>query len=97
MGIINFVRRFIPDFVVMVKPIHNLLNKDHYFSWTDEVENVFLMINKEIISTPFLAKSYFEKDFIIYTNATKKEIYVILLQCDDQSNEKHVAYMSQSL
>jgi hypothetical protein len=34
MGIINFVHRFVPDFVVMVKPIHNLLKQDRSFSWT---------------------------------------------------------------
>jgi hypothetical protein len=27
MGVINFVRRFVLDFGVMVKPIHNLLRK----------------------------------------------------------------------
>jgi uncharacterized membrane protein YhaH (DUF805 family) len=31
MGIINFVCRFVPNFVVMVKPIHNLLKQDHFF------------------------------------------------------------------
>jgi hypothetical protein len=34
MGVINFVRRFVPDFVVMLKPIHNLLKQDRSFSWT---------------------------------------------------------------
>jgi ribonuclease HI len=97
MGIINFVRRFVPDFVVMVKPIHNLLKQDHSFSWTDDVENAFLRIKKAISSAPVLAKPDFEKDFIIYTNATEEAISAILLQCDDQNNEKHVAYMSQSL
>jgi hypothetical protein len=93
MGIINFV----PDFDVMVKPIHNLLKKYHSFSWIDDVENAFLRIRKEISSMRVLVKSNFEKYFIIYTNATKEEIYVIFLQCDDKNNEKHVAYMSQSL
>jgi hypothetical protein len=32
MGIINFVRRFVLDFAVMVKPIHNLLKQDRSFS-----------------------------------------------------------------
>jgi hypothetical protein len=44
-----------------------------------------------------LAKLDFEKDFIVYTNATKEVVYVILLQCDDWNNEKLVAYMSQIL
>jgi hypothetical protein len=42
-------------------------------------------------------KLNFEKDFVIYTNTIEEAIYVILLQNDDQNNEKHVAYMIQSL
>ena len=56
MGIINFVRRFVPDFSVMVKPIHNLLKKDRSFSWTDDVENDFVRIKKEISYASVLAK-----------------------------------------
>jgi hypothetical protein len=46
MWVINFVRRFVPDFVVMVKPIHNLLKKDPSFSWIDDVKNDFEGIKK---------------------------------------------------
>jgi hypothetical protein len=59
MGIINFVCRFVSDFVIMVKPIHNLLIRYRSFSWTDDIENDFIRIKKEISSTPFLAKSDF--------------------------------------
>jgi hypothetical protein len=31
MGIINFVCRFAPDFVVMVKPIHNIIKQNRSF------------------------------------------------------------------
>jgi hypothetical protein len=61
MGVINFVRRFVPDFFVMVKPIHNLLKQYCSFSWTDDVENDFVGIKKEISSAPVLAKLDFEK------------------------------------
>jgi hypothetical protein len=44
-----------------------------------------------------LAKPDFEKEFTIYTNATEEAIFVVLMQDDGQGNEKHVAYMSQSL
>jgi hypothetical protein len=97
MGVINFVCRFVPDFVVMVKPIHNLLKQDRSFFWTDDVENAFVGIKKVISSAPVLAKPDFEKEFMIYTNATKEGIFVILMQGDDQGNKKLVAYMSQSL
>jgi hypothetical protein len=97
MGIINFVHRFVLNFAIMVKPIHNILNLDRSFSWTNDVDNYFLRVKKEISSTPVLAKPDFEKDFIIYTNATDESISTILLQSDDQNNEKLVTYMSQSL
>jgi hypothetical protein len=97
MGVINFIRRFVPDFVVMVKPIHSLLKQDLFFSWTNDVENAFEGIKKAISSAPVLAKPDFEKEFTIYTNATEEAVSTILIQNDDQGNEKPVAYMSQSL
>jgi hypothetical protein len=97
MGIINFVRRFVPSFFVMVKPIHNILKKDRSFYWTYDAKNSFLRIKKAISSVLVLAKPIFEKYIIIYTNATEEEISTILLQCDDQNNEKPIGYMSQSL
>jgi hypothetical protein len=97
MGVINFIRRFVPDFVVMVKPIHNLLKKERSFSWTNDVENAFVGIMKEISSAPVLAKPYFEREFTISTNANEEAFFAIIMQNDDQGNEKLVAYMSQSL
>jgi hypothetical protein len=49
MGKINFVRRFVPDFTRMVKPIHNMLKQDRSFSWNDDIEKVFIEIKREII------------------------------------------------
>jgi hypothetical protein len=81
----------------MVKSIHNFLKKDHPFSWTNDVENAFEGIKKAISSAPVLVKLDFEKEFTIYTNATEEAVSVVLMQNDDQGNEKPVAYMSQSL
>jgi len=97
MGTINFVRRFVLDFDVIVKPIHSIVKHDHSFSWIDDVKNYFIKINKSISFAPVLAKPDFEKDFIIYTNTTEEAISTILMQNDDQNNEKPVAYMSHIL
>jgi hypothetical protein len=96
MGVNNFVHRFFPDLFMMVKPIHNLLKKDHPFSWTDDVENAFEGIKKTISFSPVLANPDFEKEFTIYTNATEEAVSDVLIQNDVQGNEKPVAYISQS-
>jgi hypothetical protein len=97
MGVINFVHGFVQDFALMVKLIHNLFKQDHSFSWTDDVKNAFEGIKKAISSAPVLVKPDFEKEFTIYINATEEAISAVLMQNDDQGNEKPVAYMSQSL
>jgi hypothetical protein len=76
MGIIKFVHMFATNFSLMVKLIHNLLKKDHSFSWTNDVENAFVRIKKEINYALILVKLDFENDFIIYTNATRKKILI---------------------
>jgi hypothetical protein len=88
MGIINFVCRFVLVFAVMVKPIQNILKQDQSFSWNEDIENDFIRIKKASHSTTVLAKLNFEKYFIIYTNATEEAVSTILIQCDDQNNEK---------
>jgi hypothetical protein len=70
MGIINFVRRFVPNVVVISKPIHNMLKQDQYFSWKEDAQKAFVGIKKAIGSAPVLMKPNFYKDFIIYTNST---------------------------
>jgi hypothetical protein len=83
MGIINFFRRFVPDLAIMAKPIHNILNEDCSFSWIGGIQNAFVRIKKPISSTPVLAKPDFEKDFLVYTNATEEAVSSFCLQCDD--------------
>jgi len=56
-----------------------------------------LWIKKAISSATVLEKPDFEKDFTIYKNSTKDEIYAILVQCDDQNRKKPAGYMSQIL
>jgi len=46
MGTTNFIQRFVSDFVVIVKPIHNILKKDRPFSWIDDVKKDFVRIKK---------------------------------------------------
>jgi len=78
MGIINFVRIFILNLDVVVKPIHNMLKHDQYFSWNEDVEKYFVGIKKSISSASVLAKPDFDKEFIIYTNSTEEAIFAKL-------------------
>lgn len=87
MGKINFVHHFVPDFAQIIKPIHSLLHKDTGFDLNSETQSAFNSIKYVIASTPVLAKHDFNKDFQLYTNATKQAISTILIQINLEDYE----------
>jgi hypothetical protein len=51
---INFVRKFTPDFVEIIKPLQNMIRKDVEFKWDDERKNTFNDIKAAISQAPML-------------------------------------------
>jgi hypothetical protein len=92
-GQINFIRRFVPNFVEFFKPINKLLNKDAHFEWKSEGDFSFQHIKEEITVTPVLGSPIFLKDFIIFYFSSKDTIAVVLLQKNDQGDEKPITFM----
>ncbi|KAH9298369.1 hypothetical protein KI387_030051, partial [Taxus chinensis] len=66
LGRINFVRRFVPDFAALVKPITKMLKKSMAFKWTAEGKESFEAIKEAISQAPTLINLDFSKDFILY-------------------------------
>jgi hypothetical protein len=76
---INFVRRFILNFVDIVKPLNRLLNKDVHFEWENEGKLSLEHIKEAIIVIHVLVSPIFSKDFIIISFASKDTIVGVLL------------------
>jgi len=53
-GILNFVRRFLPDFAMHCSPLFNLLKKNVPFIWSKQCNDAFEMLKKMIVSAPIL-------------------------------------------
>jgi hypothetical protein len=66
-GKINFVRRFVPDFVEIVKPLQWMIKKYVQFKWTSIEKEAFENIKASITVAPSLQSPYFTKDFLLYT------------------------------
>jgi hypothetical protein len=49
LGQINFVRRFVPSFSEMVRPLQNLIKKDTQYHWGPTENQAFNAIKKAII------------------------------------------------
>ena len=75
---INFVRRFIYDFVEIVKPLQEMIKKDSSFMWKNERKEGFDKIKESIVEAPTLRSPNIDKDLILYTFGSDHSIMSML-------------------
>jgi len=85
LGKINFVRRFIPNFVEIVKDLTYMLKKDNDFKWSSKAKFSFEQINKSLGEAPVLVSPNYSKDFLIFSFAYENTIDAVLLQNNDEN------------
>jgi hypothetical protein len=96
-GKINFVRRFVPDYASIVKPINLLLKKEQRFEWTTDTQEAFNNIKGAITTTPILISPYFQRDFIIYSFSTEAVVASVLTQKNSNGEELPISFMRKTL
>lgn len=97
LGMINYYRRFIPDFSAITTPISDLLaGKPKIVRWTKEANNAFRIVKERLITAPILANPDFQQEFTIQTDASDRAVAGVLTQIQDGS-EKVISFVSQKL
>jgi hypothetical protein len=79
LGKINFLRRFVPNFVEIVKLITDMLRKNNEVKWKEEAKASFSHIKKVISEAPVLASPDYLKEFFIFSFASEHTLAVVLL------------------
>ncbi len=97
LGLCNFYRRFFKDFAAIVKPLTNLLNKKNKWVWGEECQKAFKETKLILTAFPVLRLPDNNKRFILYTDASKWALGVILGQIDENGEEYVCAYASRVL
>jgi hypothetical protein len=96
-GKINFIRRFVPNFVERIKPMSALLKKDIAFRWDDKALQSFGDIKDAISKAPVLISPDYSRDFMIFSIASQDTITGVLLQKDVDDHEHPIVFMSKAL
>jgi hypothetical protein len=87
LGKINFLRRFIPNFVEIVKLITYMLKKNSEVKWKNEAKVSFQRIKKVISEAPVLESSDHTKEFLIFSFASEHTITAVLLPKNEEGFE----------
>jgi hypothetical protein len=97
LGKINFLRRFISNFVELVKHITTMLRKGNEVKWTTEPREYFVQINKALTEAPVLINPDYSKDFLMFSFASYDILATVLLQKNDQGQEKPITFYNRAL
>ena len=96
-GFANFYRRFIKDFSVMARPLHDLTKKDTPWVWGNAQQEVFDAIKSRFCSEPILKVYDPELPTRIEVDASGFAVGGILSQKHEDGLWHPVAYRSESM
>ena len=95
LGLCNYYRKFIKDFAKIASQLFKLLQKENTWSWSEDCETAFKTLKDKLVSMPTLRQPYFNRKFILYTDASGFAIGAVLAQVDDNGVEYVVGYASR--
>ncbi|KAF8761059.1 hypothetical protein RHS01_00629 [Rhizoctonia solani] len=96
LGFVNYLRRFIPNFSSVARPLHNLTKKETPWSWGGPEEAAFQELKTLVTQSPVLIHSNPELPYYLETDASGVAMGAILSQRGPDNRLHPIAYMSKS-
>ena len=87
LGLANYYKQFIRNFVNIAKPLHYLTERTVMFKWTDDCQAAFDELRNWLMSTPILAFLDYTKCFMLDTDASDSGLGAVLSQLDEEGAE----------
>ncbi|KAF8747087.1 hypothetical protein RHS02_00394, partial [Rhizoctonia solani] len=96
LGFVNYLRRFIPNFSLVARPLHNLTKKESPWSWGTTEEVAFQELKALVTRSPVLIHSNPKLPYYLETDASGVAMGAILSQQGPDNRLHPIAYMSKS-
>ncbi|KAF8751559.1 hypothetical protein RHS01_08346 [Rhizoctonia solani] len=96
LGFVNYLRRFIPNFSLVARPLHNLTKKETPWSWGNLEEAAFQELKSLVTRSPVLIHSNPDLPYYLETDALGVAMGAILSQQGPDNWLHPIAYMSKS-
>ena len=105
LGVMNFVRRFVPNYAEITAPLVDLTRKDFATrprfkkAWGSAQNTAFAHIKRSLVSAPVLNFPDYEREFIVHVDASELGVGAFLAQPSKNDESKSdldiIAYFCQ--
>ena len=96
-GFCNFYRRFLKNFSITARPLHDLDKKGIPFIWTSAQQNAFDQLKKMIAEELCLAHANLDNTFRMETDASNYAYGAALSQKQEDGKYHPIGFMSKSM
>jgi len=96
LGLLSYFRKFIKDFSLKARPLHNLLRKNAPFDFDRSCVESFELLKRELITHPVLALYDPTAETELHTDACSQGLGGVLLQKQKTGTWSVIAYFSRS-
>ena len=97
LGLVNYYNRYLPNLVAVIKPLHELLEKNRKWVWSDACQLAFENIKKLITSEPVLTHYNPTAPVRLACEASPYGSGAVLSHVMPDGSEKPIAFTSRSL
>ncbi|TYK21249.1 ty3-gypsy retrotransposon protein [Cucumis melo var. makuwa] len=80
LGLASYYRRFVEDFLRIASPLTQLTRKGTPFVWSPACKSSFQELKQKPVTAPVLTVPDGSESFVIYSDASKKELGCVLMQ-----------------
>ena len=97
LGMASYYRKHIPHFSSVAFPLTELTKAKTPFIWGPDQQGAFDALKNALVTAPILAHPNVNKPYILYTDACDYAVGGLLVQKDDNGDEKVICYISNKL
>lgn len=97
LGLVNWVRGYVPDLATLCVPLQDLIQKDKKFRWTPEAEEAWPKLKAAIERPRKLTRPHPDWRYILQTDASDVGMGAVLMQKNPEGGEVIIHYASAGL
>ncbi|KAL9975232.1 hypothetical protein ACROYT_G012366 [Oculina patagonica] len=97
LGLLNYYDKFVPELATILRPLHDLLQKDAPWKWTEECERAFVRSKEQLQASPLLVHYDLKKPLRLACDTSAYDVDAVISHVMENDEERPIAFASRTL